>query len=62
MPVITVQLAHQSKEKKKEIIERLTKAMVEVTNVPAQAFTVIIDEHDPENIGVGGVPLSERHS
>ncbi len=61
MPVITVQLAHQSKEKKKEIIERLTKTMVEVTNVPAQAFTVIIDEHDPENIGVGGVPLSERH-
>ncbi len=62
MPVITVQLAHQSKEKKKEIIERLTKTMVEVTNVPAQAFTVIIDEHDPDNIGVGGVPLSERHS
>ncbi len=62
MPVITVQLAHQSKEKKKEIIERLTKTMVEVTNFPAQAFTVIIDEHDPENIGVGGVPLSERHS
>jgi 4-oxalocrotonate tautomerase len=62
MPVITVQLAHQSKEKKKEIIEGLTKTMVEITNVPAQAFTVIIDEHDPENIGVGGVPLSEHHS
>ena len=61
MPVITVQLTHQSKEKKKEIIEGLTKTMVEVTNIPAQSFTVIIDEHDPDNIGVAGVPLSERH-
>ena len=61
MPVISVELTHQTKEKKKEIIEKLTQTMVEVTNIPAQAFTVIVNEHDPENIGVGGVPLSERH-
>jgi 4-oxalocrotonate tautomerase len=62
MPVINVMLTHQTKEKKKEIIERLTKTMVEITNIPAQAFTVIIDEHDPENIGTGGIQLSERRS
>ena len=61
MPVIQVELTHQSKEKKKEIIEKVTQTMVEVTNIPAQSFTVIINEHEPEDIGVGGVPLSERH-
>jgi 4-oxalocrotonate tautomerase family enzyme len=60
MPVIQVELTHQSKEKKKEIIEKLTQTMVEVTNIPAQAFTIIINEHEPEDFGVGGVPLSER--
>ncbi len=60
MPVITVEMTHQTKEKKKEIIEKLTKTMVEITDIPAQAFTVFINEYDRESIGVGGVPLSER--
>ena len=60
MPVIKVEMTHQTKEKKKEIIEKLTKTMVEITNIPAQAFTVLINEYDAESIGVGGVPLSER--
>jgi 4-oxalocrotonate tautomerase len=61
MPVIKVEIAKATKEKKKEMIEKLTKTMSEITNIPEQAFTVYIDEHDPDNIGVGGVPLSERH-
>ncbi len=60
MPVIKVEMTHQTKEKKKEIIEKLTKTMVEITNIPAQAFTVLINEYDVESIGVGGVLLSER--
>ncbi len=60
MPIIKVELTHQPKEKKKEIIERLTKTMVEVTGIPAQAFTVLINEYDADSIGVAGVPLSER--
>ena len=31
-----------------------------IFNIPAQAFVVYINEYDPENIGTGGVPLSER--
>ena len=60
MPVIKVEISRQTKEKKKEMIERLTKTMVEITQIPAQAFVVYINEYDPDSIGVGGVPLAER--
>ncbi len=60
MPVIKVEISKQTKESKKEIIENLTKTMAEVTKIPAQAFTVLINEYDTDSIGVGGVQLSER--
>lgn len=61
MPVIKIEIGHQSQEKKKEMITKLTQTMVEITNIPPQAFTVFINEHDADNIGVGGIPLSERN-
>lgn len=61
MPVIKVEIAKTTKEKKTEIIEKLTITMSEITNIPAQAFTVYINEYDTDCIGVGGVPLSERN-
>lgn len=61
MPVIKVDIAKTTKEKKTEMIQKLTKTMSEITNIPAQAFTVYINEHDTDNIGVGGVPLSDMH-
>lgn len=61
MPVIKVEIAKTTKEKKTEIIEKLTITMSEITNIPAQAFTVYINEYDTDSIGVGGVPLSERN-
>ena len=60
MPLIKVEIGKMTKEKKKEVIEKLTKTMSEITNIPEQAFTIYINEHDADNIGVGGVPLSER--
>lgn len=60
MPVIKVEIGPQTKEKKKEMIEKLTKTMAEITSIPAPSFFVYIDEYERENIGVGGVPLSER--
>ena len=59
MPTIKVEISKITKEKKTEIIEKLTDTMSEITNIPKQAFTIYINEHDPDNIGVGGVPLSE---
>ena len=34
--------------------------MAEITNIPAQSFLVYINEYEADNIGTGGVPLSER--
>lgn len=49
-------------EKKKELIEKLTAAAVEVTNSPASSFTVFIEEYDPDSIGIGGETLLEKYA
>ena len=60
MPVIKVEISKQPKEKKREIIEKVTEVMSEVTSIPKQAFTIYVNEYETDSIGVGGVPLSER--
>jgi 4-oxalocrotonate tautomerase len=61
MPVIRVDIGKQglNVEQKKQLIERLTESAVEVTRIPRQAFTVIINEYDDSNIGVGGLTLDK---
>jgi 4-oxalocrotonate tautomerase len=60
MPVITIKLKKTQPEKKKELIEKLTMTAAEVTNSPASAFTVFIEEYDTDNIGIGGQSLTEK--
>jgi 4-oxalocrotonate tautomerase len=60
MPVLHLAIVPQTKEKKKELIEKLTKTVVEATNVPAEAVVVLIDEYSAESIGTGGVQLSGK--
>lgn len=60
MPVITMKMKKTQPEKKKELIEKLTSVAVEVTNSPASAFTVFIEEYDPDCIGIGGQTLLEK--
>jgi 4-oxalocrotonate tautomerase len=60
MPVITVQMRKVPAEKKKELIEKLTSAAVEVTNTPASSYTVFIEEYELDNIGIGGQTLAEK--
>ena len=59
MPVIKVEISKQTTEKKKEIIEKITQVMSEITNIPSQAFIVLINEYEKESIGVGGIQLSD---
>lgn len=61
MPVVKVEISKTTKEKKAEMIKRLTKTMSEITNIPEQAFTVYINEYEGDNIGVGGTALSDMH-
>jgi 4-oxalocrotonate tautomerase len=61
MPLITVEASKKlSKETKKQLINDASKVVAEEFGVPVQAITMIIYENKPENIGVGGKPVSEE--
>ena len=59
MPYISVESGALTSEQKKELIERLTVTASEITNIPAQFFTVTIKELLDENFGIGGKPIDE---
>ena len=60
MPVITIDLGvMENREKKGELVQALTDAAVSVTGIPADKFTVFINEMDRDNIGIGGRLLSD---
>ena len=61
MPVITVEAGQLTKEQKAKLAKVLTESASRITGIPEQAFIAVIKENNPDNIGVGGVLLSERH-
>nr|WP_320140851.1 4-oxalocrotonate tautomerase DmpI [uncultured Cohaesibacter sp.] len=62
MPVITMTLGADQidQQKKNAFIETVTKCASEITNIPEQSFIVFIEQLDSDNIGVGGVSLTEK--
>ena len=59
MPVITIQMHKVEQSMKTNLIRNLTAAAVETTKIPASAYTVIIQEVEDGNIGLGGKTLVE---
>jgi len=59
MPAITIAMDRMSEEKKKQLVENLTKEAAKITGYPAEYFFVYVQEYPPENIGVGGKTLKE---
>ena len=59
MPYISVESGALTSEQKKELIERLTATASEITNIPAQFFTVTIKELPDDNLGIGGKSIDE---
>ena len=59
MPTITIALDQTSEERKKQLVENLTKEAAEITGYPAEYFFVYVQEYPTENIGVGGKTLKE---
>ena len=60
MPVIRVDIGKTiTAEQKRQLIEKLTDAAVEITHIPKPAFVVFIQEYDDANCGVGGVTLDK---
>jgi 4-oxalocrotonate tautomerase len=61
MPFIQFDGPQLTKEKKAELVEKLTQVSHEVLGIPEQAFQIIIRENSMDNIGSGGQLLSEKH-
>ena len=59
MPYISVESGALTSEQKKELIERLTAIVSEITNIPEQLFTVTIKELPDENFGIGVKSIDE---
>jgi len=59
MPIISVTMGKSNREQNIKLIENLTSAAVEATGISEQAFTVLINELDDFNIGIGGKTLDE---
>lgn len=57
MPIITVETWPMEKERKSEVISKITKVFTDM-NIPAQAVTVLIHETQMDNWGSAG----EQHS
>lgn len=60
MPVITLDSSPLNQEQKRQLIGELTAVASKITHIPPQAFVVYLREHAKDNIGSGGVPLSEH--
>ncbi len=61
MPVVRIDLwKGRDKEKKKELIEKVTSALVDAIDCPTEAVHVIINEVEKDNWGIGGIPASVK--
>jgi len=59
MPLVKIYLwKGRDKEKKKELIKKVTSAVVDAIDCSAEAVQVIINEVNKDNWGIGGVPAS----
>ncbi len=59
MPVVRIDLwKGRDKEKKEELIEKITYAVVDAIGCSTEAVQVIINEVDKDNWGIGGTPAS----
>lgn len=59
MPLITMEVAKLSINQKKRLISEFTKIASNITNIDPKAFYVHIHELNDENIGIGGLTLSD---
>lgn len=59
MPTITIEGPPISLESKRALVRRLTEVASEIYQI--EHITVLIKENPPENVGVGGQLLADRH-
>jgi len=61
MPIVRIDLwKGRDREKKKELIEKVTSAVVDAIDCSTEAVQVIINEVEKDNWGIGGTPASVK--
>jgi 4-oxalocrotonate tautomerase len=62
MPIVQISMiAGRTPKKKEQLIKKITDAIVEVLQIPADRVHIVIHDVLKENIADGGVPLSKMH-
>jgi len=60
MPIVQISMiAGRTPEKKEQLIKKVTDAIVEALQIPADKVRIVLNEVPKENIGYGGIPLSK---
>ncbi len=59
MPIINITMGPTTEEKKKEIIDKMTKTLMDITNMPEEKIFTIINDLPLENLGVGRKSVKE---
>lgn len=63
MPFVQISMIQgRTPEKKELLIKKVTDAIVEALQIPADKVRIILNEVPKENIAHGGVPLSKMNS
>jgi len=63
MPIVQISMiAGRTPEKKEQLIKKVTDAIVEALQIPADKVRIVLNEIPKENIGYGGIPLSKIDS
>ena len=59
MPIIRLDAVHPTKEQKEKLIADLTRVAAQDLGVDEKFFYVVINEHDLDDWGVGGITLEQ---
>jgi 4-oxalocrotonate tautomerase len=60
MPVITIDGPVLSFEKKEKLVKEVTQLVSDITNIPKEAYVIFIKENSYDNMGQGGILISEK--
>ena len=60
MPIVQISMIQgRTLEKKEQLIKKVTDAIVEMLQIPADRVRVVLNEVPKDNLGYGGIPLSK---
>ena len=60
MPVISFDIVELEKEQKEILAKEFSQSASRVTGIPIEMIYVLFNERKPDNVGVGGILLSNQ--